>query len=73
MKLHRTGLAAFACALLLSACQQGGDTEGPENDTDDEDSVAPIPVETSIPVRGDIYAVYSGTAPIEAYAEGAVD
>ena len=67
MKLNRIGPAAFACVLLLSACQQGGDTEGEE-----EEEVAPVPVETSKPVRGDVYAVYSGTAPIEAFAEADV-
>ena len=67
MKLYRIGSAAFACVLLLSACQQGGETAGEE----EEDEVA-VPVETSQPVRGDVYAVYSGTAPIEAFAEADV-
>ena len=68
MKLYRIGWAAFACVLLLSACQQGGETAGEE----EEEDVAPVPVETSQPVRGDVYAVYSGTAPIEAFAEADV-
>ena len=67
MKLHRISLAAFACALLLSACQQGT-----ENDKTEEEETPPIPVEISKPVRGDMLAVYSGTAPIEAYAEADV-
>jgi membrane fusion protein (multidrug efflux system) len=67
MKLNRIGLATFACVLLLSACQQGAETE-----VEDEEEVAPVPVETSKPVRGDVYAVYSGTAPIEAFAEADV-
>lgn len=67
MKLHRIGSAAFACVLLLSACQQGGETGDQE-----EEEVAAVPVETSHPVRGDVYAVYSGTAPIEAFAEADV-
>jgi membrane fusion protein (multidrug efflux system) len=67
MKLHRISSAAFACALLLSACQQGG-----ENATKDEEETPPVPVETSRPVRGDVFAVYSGTAPIEAFAEADV-
>jgi membrane fusion protein (multidrug efflux system) len=53
--------------LLLGACQQG---DGPEEEK--EEDVAPIPVETRTPVRGDVYAVYSGTAPIEAFAEADV-
>ena len=68
MKLHRIGSATIACVLLLSACQQG-----PENETaEEEEESPPIPVETSTPVRGDVMAVYSGTAPIEAFAEADV-
>ena len=67
MKLHRISATAFACVFLLSACQQGDQTEEQE-----DDEVAPIPVEISKPVRGDILAVYSGTAPIEAFAEADV-
>jgi membrane fusion protein (multidrug efflux system) len=54
--------------LLAGACQ-------PEQASDAEDSAEetpPIPVETSVPVRGDVYAMYSGTAPIEAFAEADV-
>jgi membrane fusion protein (multidrug efflux system) len=68
MKLHRISLAAFACVLLLGACQQDGGN-GPE---DDDEETPPVPVETSKPVRGDVFAVYSGTAPIEAFAEADV-
>ena len=68
MKLYRISSAALACALLLTACQQGGESEQKE----DEEEVAPVPVETSNPTLGDVYAVYSGTAPIEAYAEADV-
>jgi membrane fusion protein (multidrug efflux system) len=54
--------------LLLSACQQGAEN----GDQNEEEDVPPVPVETSTPVRGDVYAVYSGTAPIEAFAEADV-
>jgi membrane fusion protein (multidrug efflux system) len=67
MKLHRISSAAFACVLLLSACQQGESTA-----EEDEEEVPPVPVETGTPVRGDVLAVYSGTAPIEAFAEADV-
>ncbi len=67
MKLHRISTAAFACVLLLTACQQGEST-GEE----DEEEIPPVPVETGTPVRGDVLAVYSGTAPIEAFAEADV-
>lgn len=69
MKLDRARLTTLACVLLLGACQQGGDTG--ENSAEEEET-PPVPVETSTPVRGDIYAVYSGTAPIEAFAEADV-
>ena len=68
MKLHRISAAAFACVLVLTACQQGPGDGAKE----DEEETPPIPVETRNPVRGDVYAVYSGTAPIEAFAEADV-
>ena len=52
---------------FLTACQPGAD------DSDaDEDEAPAIPVETATPTRGDILAVYSGTAPIEAFADATV-
>jgi membrane fusion protein (multidrug efflux system) len=55
-------------ALLMSGCESGG--EAGEDDAEEE--VAAIPVETIRPVRGDIDAMYSGTAPIEAFADATV-
>jgi membrane fusion protein (multidrug efflux system) len=69
MKLFRVGSAAFACVFLFSACQQGD--EAPEEQTAEEET-PPVPVEISAPVRGDIFATYTGTAPIEAFAEADV-
>jgi len=67
MRLHRISAAAIACVFFLGACQQGaGDSE------DEEEKSPPVPVEVSLPVRGDVYAIYSGTAPIEAFAEAEV-
>jgi membrane fusion protein, multidrug efflux system len=57
------------CSLILLAlagCQPGAGT----GDEDDEQPA--IPVETAVPSRGDIYAVYSGTAPVEAFADAQV-
>lgn len=68
MKLHHNGAVALACVLLLGACQKGDGA----TDDEDEDESPPIPVETSLPVRGDVFAVYSGTAPIEAFAQADV-
>ena len=67
MGLYRNGAAALACVFFLGACQQGAKT--PE---DDEEKSPPVPVEVKLPVRGDVYAVYSGTAPIEAFAQADV-
>ncbi|MDH3351934.1 MAG: efflux RND transporter periplasmic adaptor subunit, partial [Gammaproteobacteria bacterium] len=69
MSLHRSGPAVIACAILLGACGQSGH----EADTgENEDDKPAIPVEVGTPVRGDIVAMYSGTAPIEAFAEADV-
>jgi len=68
MKFYRNSVAVVACALLLAACEKGGKAA----DEKDEDESPPIPVETNLPTRGDVYAVYSGTAPIEAFAQADV-
>jgi len=69
MKLYRIGCVVLAGFLLLSAC--GAGEEAAEQEEEEEDT-PPVPVEVSQPIRGDIYAVYSGTAPIEAFAEADV-
>jgi membrane fusion protein (multidrug efflux system) len=71
MSLNHLVPATLACALLAAGCVQ----EGPESEageTQEEEEIVAVPVEVAKPVRGDIYAVYSGTAPIEAYAEADV-
>jgi membrane fusion protein (multidrug efflux system) len=70
MPLNRVAWVSLACALMLTACQQG-DSEQSADATEEEDAT-PVPVETTRPVRGDIFAVYSGTAPVEAIAEADV-
>ena len=71
MKRYRASLALLACTMVLASCGRPPGDEASENDEDSEEA-PPIPVETSLPVRGDIYAIYSGTAPIEAFAEADV-
>jgi membrane fusion protein (multidrug efflux system) len=56
-------------ALALAACEKGAEEPAAENE---EEEAPAIPVETGRPTRGDIFAVYSGTAPIEAFAEAQV-
>lgn len=70
MSLNQLVPAVLACALILGACVQ---EEAPESEaTETEEEVVAVPVEVGLPVRGDIFAVYSGTAPIEAFAEADV-
>ncbi len=68
MSLFRSGVPALLGVLFLSACQPESQSDA---ETSEEDT-PPIPVETSAPVRGDVFAMYTGTAPIEAYAEADV-
>ena len=76
MMLNRLGPAALALLLLLAGCGQpeagAEDTDDAEQQASEEEEAPPVPVETGQPVRGDIHAVYAGTAPIEAYAEADV-
>ncbi len=68
MSLFRSGVPALLSVLLLGACQPEHE---PAAENSDEET-PPVPVETSAPVRGDVYAMYTGTAPIEAFAEADV-
>jgi len=64
----------LAC-ILLAACQQGEKQEESaesESAEESEKESPAIPVETSTATRGDIYASYSGTAPVEAFADATV-
>ena len=70
MKLYRLSPVAFALLFLLVGCQQDDGQDASAEETEEE--APPIPVETSKPARGDIYAIYTGTAPIEALAEATV-
>lgn len=62
-------IALILGVLAFAGCQQ--DANDAASDEDEEETPA-IPVETSRAIRGDIYAMYSGTAPIEAFAEAEV-
>ena len=68
MSIFRSRPATLLGVLLLTACQ----SEQPSKDENAEEEIPPVPVETSVPVRGDVYAMYTGTAPIEAFAEADV-
>jgi membrane fusion protein (multidrug efflux system) len=70
MNKSRSTLAAWLTVLVvLGGCQSGdSDTADEEN----KDETPAIPVEITAGTRGDIYAVYSGTAPVEAFADAQV-
>jgi len=81
MLLNRFGLPALVCALVLAGCggppadddaQATNESESATGNGEDEEETPPVPVETGFPVRGDVYAIYAGTAPIEAFAEADV-
>jgi membrane fusion protein (multidrug efflux system) len=63
--IHRW-LPFVALAWTLTACEQG------DSEAEVEEEAPAIPVETITPTRGDIDAMYSGTAPIEAFADATV-
>lgn len=66
-------LAALLLTLTLAACQPGADSPGEPDESGDKGKEAPaIPVEVATATRGDIFAVYSSTAPVEAFAEAEV-
>lgn len=76
---RETGLALIVWLLLLGACSSGNDAgdaaseePGQSAGEEDEDDAPPIPVEVARPDRGDVYEIFSGTAPIEAFAEADV-
>jgi membrane fusion protein (multidrug efflux system) len=70
MNIRAAQPALLALLLLAAACGQQ-DKPGNESESDGEDN-PPVPVETAMPVRGDVNAIFRGTAPIEAYAEADV-
>ncbi len=69
MTPFRFGLPA-AFLFLLVAC--GEQSQVADKSDDEEEETPPVPVEITQPERGDIFAVYTGTAPIEAFAEAEV-
>ena len=61
-------LGLVLAPMLLTAC---GDSANSGDESESEEQLS-IPVETIRPTRGDIDAMYSGTAPIEAFADALV-
>ena len=57
---------------LLAACGGGSDEKSAKKDGDEEKEKPPVPVEVASLKRGDVVAVYSGTATLEADHEATV-
>ena len=67
-------LLSVVALLALAACEIGnGTTSGAAaGDKDADDETLPVPVEVSRATRGDVYAVYTGTASLESDEEALV-
>lgn len=64
-RVLRLSLFAVVALLTLTSCEQG-------DEGDAEEEAAAIPVEIARPTRGDIFAIYAGTATIEAFSDASV-
>lgn len=69
MTFDRRSSTALLLILMFAGCQESN--KAANGESDDEES-PPVPVEIETPTRGDIHAVYTGTAPLEAFAEADV-
>ena len=64
-------VASLLLALVLVGCDNGiANTESAKSD--DEEDTPPVPVEIRSPFRGDVFAMYSGTASLETEEEALV-
>ncbi|MBT8099070.1 MAG: hypothetical protein KJO82_04940, partial [Gammaproteobacteria bacterium] len=68
MTINRRGGFLLLLIFLFSGCQSGAESDA----SSDDEETTPVPVETARPTRGDVHAVYTGTAPVEAFAEAEV-
>jgi len=58
---------------VVTGCAKPGEEGAKNPDTEKEEEEQAIPVEIATLQRGDVYAVYSGTASIEAFGEAMVE
>lgn len=73
--LHAAMLRPLSLCLLLAlaACDAGTGSPSTASASDDaEEETPPVPVEVSRAVRGDVFAVYTGTASLESDEEALV-
>jgi membrane fusion protein (multidrug efflux system) len=65
-------LVALLCVTAFAACDNGSaNTAGADKKKDGEE-VLPVPVEVISPFRGDVFAMYSGTASLETEEEALI-
>lgn len=65
-------LIALLCLTALAACDNGAaNTAGADKKKDGEE-ILPVPVEVMSPFRGDVFAMYSGTASLETEEEALI-
>lgn len=70
----RSLVAVLLLALTLTStgCDNGAANTGDAAKSDDEEETPPVPVEIRSPFRGDVFAMYSGTASLETEEEALV-
>ncbi len=73
--MTETPIKILLLALLLAVggCTGPAGDDGDAGDNEQEEEEQSIPVETATLQRGDVYAIYSGTASIEAFGEAMVE
>jgi membrane fusion protein (multidrug efflux system) len=65
-------LIALLCLTVVAACDNGSaNTDGSSKKHDKEETL-PVPVEVLTPFRGDVFAMYSGTASLETEEEAVI-
>lgn len=65
-------LTALLCLIAFAACDNGSaNTAGADKKKDGEE-ILPVPVEVISPFRGDVFAMYSGTASLETEEEALI-
>lgn len=72
MKKNRFGTFVFTAVLALSLINACDNNQNQDNENDDADSLAIIPVEVATTNRGDIAAYYSTTTTLEAQEEAII-
>ena len=65
-------LIALLCLASLAACDNGSANTAGSGKKDGKDDTLPVPVQVITPFRGDVFAMYSGTASLETEEEALI-